>query len=70
MNGNRSATGIRKILSRWLLMAMACSLVFSGCGQKGPLYIPTSPADTSESEAAQSTEPEEDEDEKTNSKPD
>ncbi|MYB34630.1 MAG: lipoprotein [Gammaproteobacteria bacterium] len=52
----------------WLLLVIVCGLVFSGCGQKGPLYIPTSITDTPESGVVQNADPEEDE--KTNSKSD
>lgn len=50
------------------MMVVVYGLVFSGCGQKGPLYIPASGADVSESGVGQNADPEEDE--KTGSKSD
>lgn len=64
----KSSRSIRATLPVWLFAGMACFAVMAGCGQKGPLYIPPSAEDASESETIEKSKPGEDAEAKSNIK--
>lgn len=35
---------IRHAPEKWVLFLATCTLTLAGCGQRGPLYIPNTPA--------------------------
>ncbi|MCY4049931.1 MAG: lipoprotein [Gammaproteobacteria bacterium] len=56
-----SVLNIKTLLCCWLFIGAVCAFLLSGCGQKGPLYIPEPVVDVFESETELKSVPEEDE---------
>jgi len=66
LNGDRLDRAVKPVLSAWLVTGMV-AFALSGCGQKGPLYIPDPVEGTSETGAVLKADPEEDEESKSES---
>ena len=48
---------MRVFRPKWLLLWLLLTAVLAGCGQKGPLYLPQSPAPSAASEQPPAAKP-------------